>query len=351
MIHHYTIRTYTAALMDLFNDLEVSYTLSDGTIKTKNIPIKYTTKEKSITLDEYTTEQLLSGNTNVLPCSSLAFVGLNTLNERQTNKNARINRVKDKDEYSYSYNSVSYGFEYSLIIKCRGMNELTSIIEQIAPKFNPSVNIDVADAQNLNLMSRVPVILNSIDFEDDNYNETSSNIFTITVNLIIKGSLYPPIREITKIKKYKIFLNQENDDGTYTRKSVQNWDIDNSGNMINGEIDIIDNVRLFPPEIQGLVTSKPFTIGKNEITGIYEDKDGKIDEEKFEFTILRGEEYILEYTVVNDKITIIMKDNTPPRYEVELMFKVTDIYNNFDTLSKVFRTHHTIHHKIHSPND
>ena len=40
-MHHGTIRKYTAAILDLFNDLEVQYRDSNSAIITKKIPVKY----------------------------------------------------------------------------------------------------------------------------------------------------------------------------------------------------------------------------------------------------------------------------------------------------------------------
>ena len=50
--HHNTIRTYTGALLNLFNDLEVQYKNSVGEITSRNIPVRFASKEKSKILDD-----------------------------------------------------------------------------------------------------------------------------------------------------------------------------------------------------------------------------------------------------------------------------------------------------------
>jgi len=336
MIHHYTMRTYTAALLDLFNDLEVQYKLSDGSLKTKNIPLNYSGREKAIVMDKYTIEQILSGNINVLPRATLTLLGMQKSKNRTTNKNLKINTVKTVDSFSYSWNSVPYIVNYELIIQCRGMNELTSIIEQICPKFNPIVNIDVADAQNLSEYTRIPITLDDITWTDDEYSELSSNVFTITAQLGVSGSLYSPIREIEKIKEFKIFINEDERDGTYTKKSILNWDVEDS--EIVGEVDsnIVENTETFPPFINGLVPDVAFTVGENILTGVFNDVDNPIYELNFEFTILTGSEFVKSSSNDFNSFKLDVNDDTPVGTEIEIQFKVTDVHGNFDSIDKIF---------------
>ena len=161
--HHNTIRTYTGALLNLFNDLEVQYKNSSGEVTSRNIPIRFATKEKSKILDEYTTEQLTSGNYNVLPRANLSWSNMIKAEQRTTNKHVKINTKATDTHFEFLYNSVPYEFTYELTIMCRGLNEATMIIEQIACKFNPIINIDVYDATNLDEPTRIPVSLLDIE--------------------------------------------------------------------------------------------------------------------------------------------------------------------------------------------
>jgi len=334
MIHHYTLRTYTAMLLGLFNDIEVEYKLSDGTRKSKNIPIKFSTREKATIIDENTLEQLLSGNYNILPRSTLVLSGLGKNGARTTNKNLKINTVKSDDTYSYSYNSVPYMVNFELIVMCRGMNELTAIIEQVAPRFNPTMNIDVSDAQNLSEYSRIPVSLNEITWTDSPYDELSSNIFELTFALSVQGSLYPPIRDIHKIKEVKMFMSDVSN-GIELR-TITNWDVDDEGLLINEDrTTITDESELFPV-VQGLVVDGAFTIGTNTLTGIYSDVDEVAGEAKFEFNVLRGGEYVDNIEVDNNILTFDVNDDTPKGTEVEVSFKVIDIDGNYDTIEKIY---------------
>lgn len=233
--HHGTIRKYTAALLGAFNDIEIQYEKSTTESVTKEVPIVYGVREKSRILDKYTTEQLLSGNYNVLPRASLSMAGMDKAESRTTNKNRKINQYKTDQTIDYQFNSVPYTFNFELIFQCRGMNEVTQIVEQIAPKFNPTVDIDVWDATNLNEPTRVPVKLESIDIESEEYDELSSNIFSVVCLLSLAGNLYPPIKQQERIQEFKMRIN-EIDGDFYTQKEILNWDVGLDGHIIDGSL-------------------------------------------------------------------------------------------------------------------
>ena len=229
--HHGTIRKYTAAILDLFNDLEIQYENSLGETKSRPIPIRYSSREKATIFDEYTTEQLLSGNYSILPRASLTLQSMSKVDSRVTNKNTKINQYKTDDSIEFSFNSVPYEFTFEIIVQCRGMNEAAQIIEQIAPKFNPTVNIDVWDAANLSEPTRIPVRLTDVQLSSEDYEELSTNIFTVTFSLSIMGNLYPPIKSQERVKQFKLMMN-EVQGKHYQPKQMVEWDVDLNGKPI-----------------------------------------------------------------------------------------------------------------------
>jgi len=236
MFHHGTIRKYTAALLDIFNDLEIQHKTSSGELLSKKIPIRYSTREKATIFDEYSTEQLLSGNYSILPRASLAMASMAKSEQRVTNKNTKINQFKTDSTIEFSYNSVPYEFSYEIIIQCRGMNEVTQIIEQIAPKFNPTLNVDIWDAQNLSEPTRVPIKLTDIQFSSEEYEELSSNIFTITISIALIGNLYPPIKSQERVQTFMMMINGLDGD-YYTQKEMLEWDVNLDGYLFNETLD------------------------------------------------------------------------------------------------------------------
>ena len=96
---------------------------------------------------------------------------------------------------------VAYTFSYSLKIMCRGMNEACQIVEEIAPKFNPNVAIDLYDAENEDSLTRVALQLNSIGIESEGFEEKSMNICTVSCDLTLNGYLFQPIQKYSIIKE------------------------------------------------------------------------------------------------------------------------------------------------------
>ncbi len=326
--HHNTIRTYTGALLNLFNDLEVQYKNSLGEITARNIPVKFATKEKSKILDEYTTEQLTSGNYNVLPRANLAWSSIMRSEQRTQNKNVKINTKANETNFEFLYNSVPYEFTYELTIMCRGMNEATMIIEQIACKFNPIINIDVFDATNLDEPTRIPVQLLDIGVEPNEYEELSNNILNITVGLSIKGNIYPPIKSIDRIKEFKMFLNESQEDkfNNYNKKSILNYDVQDSVST-NGTI-FIPEIGDTTPRIIEIVGSN-VVVGSNNLTCIWEDADSTAREVSFEWFVLSGSAVI---NVNKDKAVLVVSASG----SIEVLCKITDERGNYNSKTKIF---------------
>lgn len=206
MFYHNTIRRYTLALLDFFNNMEIQY-LGDGDeVITKSVPIRYKTREKLLSIDK-STEQILSGNTNVLPRAELEFTGLSADTERQASKYLKINRLRKGSEADYQMNCLSYEFSFTVKVLCRGFNEVSQLIEQVAPKFNPIVNIDVRDAEDEQEPTRIPVQLDGVEFDVPEYEAASNNICTVSFNLKLFGYLFQPIKTYSLVKELHVNLN------------------------------------------------------------------------------------------------------------------------------------------------
>jgi hypothetical protein len=314
--------------MDLFNGFEIQYEDSNGVTISRNIPIKYSSREKSRIIDDHTAEQLLSGNTNVLPRGSIAISTMVKSDQRVQNKNMKIATIRTDDTFEYMYNSVPYEFTFELVFQCRGMNEATMIIEQIAPKFNPIVNIDVWDVGNLDEPTRVPVKLLDIGIEQEEYEELSTNIVSINVGLGITGNLYPPVKSVSQVKELKMYINQQ-DGNFFARKAILGWDVDSDGLATNEEINETEDVTTYAPNVISINSVDVVGVGSNNITVIYDDKDNKLQELTFTWSILSG-----SATVVGDLYTAQLTISGTGDVEVQVV--ITDIYGNYNSLSRIF---------------
>ena len=211
MISHGTISLYTGALLSFLRKIKIEYLDENENLITKNIPIMYSSKEKARSLEFFNQKDFISGNVNLLPRGTLALVSIMKREDALLNRNIKINKVKNiNGSFEYAYNSVPFSFVYEFNIFCRGMSELTSLIEIIMPKFNPNLSLDVYDVANLDEPSRVPLKLMDVTFSEvDEFSETSKNIWNLTFSMQIDGNLYQNIKTINPLTEYKEAVNTQ----------------------------------------------------------------------------------------------------------------------------------------------
>ena len=211
MISHGTISLYTAALLSFLRKIKIEYLDENENLISKNIPIMYSSKEKARSLEFFNQKDFISGNVNLLPRGTLALVSIMKREDALLNRNIKINKVKNiNGSFEYAYNSVPFSFVYEFNIFCRGMSELTSLIEIIMPKFNPNLSLDVYDVANLDEPSRVPLKLMDVTFSEvDEFSETSKNIWNLTFSMQIDGNLYQNIKTINPLTEYKEAVNTQ----------------------------------------------------------------------------------------------------------------------------------------------
>lgn len=208
MISHGTINSYVGALLTFLRNIDISYSDENKNLITKNIPIMYTSKEKSDSLEFLNAEDIKTGNVNILPRGTLALVSIQKREEASLNRNIKVNKTRTDNKIEYSFNSVPYSFIFEFNIFCRGMNELASLIEIILPNFNPNLSLDIYDVANLDEPTRVPLKLMDVTFSEVEENsETSKNIWMLTFSMQMDGQLYQQIKTTNLLREYDMLTN------------------------------------------------------------------------------------------------------------------------------------------------
>ena len=208
MISHGTINSYVGALLTFLRNIDISYIDENKNLITKNIPIMYTSKEKSDSLEFLNAEDIKTGNVNILPRGTLALVSIQKREEASLNRNIKVNKTRTDNKIEYSFNSVPYSFIFEFNIFCRGMNELASLIEIILPNFNPNLSLDIYDVANLDEPTRVPLKLMDVTFSEvDENSETSKNIWMLTFSMQMDGQLYQQIKTTNLLREYDMLTN------------------------------------------------------------------------------------------------------------------------------------------------
>lgn len=253
MISHGTISLYTAALLSFLRKIKIEYLDENENLISKNIPIMYSSKEKAKSLEFFNQKDFISGNVNLLPRGTLALVSIMKREDALLNRNIKINKVKNSNgSFEYAYNSVPFSFIYEFNIFCRGMSELTSLVEIIMPKFNPNLSLDVYDVANLDEPSRVPLKLMDVSFEEvDGFSETSKNIWNLTFSMQIDGNLYQNIKTINPLTEYKEAVNTQYTSFEQLNNTIYSAYFKNTKlSSKNNELKVIFKTALDLPEIK-----------------------------------------------------------------------------------------------------
>lgn len=209
--HFETLRTYTASLLSLFGDLEVQTTHSDGKIHTSRVPIQYSNREKSDIINQLDYNQIFSANSQILPRAVLIFNSMAPARERQKVKFQKIFTIDTPDgKRQFQFNSIPYNFEFQIVAQTRGMNEACQIIEQVCTYFNPSYNMKIAEVPFSGVeKTSVKLELTNTTVEQQDIDDYSTNIATITFDLTLSGNLYPAIKNSEIIKSIQLHLHTQ----------------------------------------------------------------------------------------------------------------------------------------------
>jgi hypothetical protein len=206
--YHNSIRNYTIALLDLFNDIHIPrYDKNGDRIQDITVPIKFGTREKGYILSSQDYENLHNGNVNVLPKMILEFNSLSKAQDRNTNKNSRINKRTPAVEQvlkEYQYNAVAYDFEFTLHFATKTFTDCTIIIEQIAPMFRPDISIKIQELDIQEEPTTVPVAIGDFDIEIPDLEHGEIRIIEGSLPITLKGNLYLPIKDQGVIRDIEV---------------------------------------------------------------------------------------------------------------------------------------------------
>ena len=242
--YHSTTKKLVIAFGGLFGNIFCRTKDRGGiTQKIVKVPIAFAQKEKFIVRLQQDPD-LAEDMQIVLPRLSFEITGLDYDSPRQLNK---IHKIKGTDgtRNVFSYMPVPYNVSFNLYSFTRTTEDNLQIMEQIVPYFTPEMNLSIKMLQVPELSQDVPLILNSVN-TDDQYDggfEDRRYIIT-TYSLTMKAYYYGPILGSTDAEKHF-------DDG----KQV---------NVIKRVITTVNN------SIKYTATIDPFTAGADDIFDVVE---------------------------------------------------------------------------------
>jgi hypothetical protein len=211
------LRKLTIAFGQLFNNIVLQNTSSTGAItKRIRVPLAYAPKEKFIVrLEQQANLQSDREVSITLPRLGFEITGLSYDSTRKLNKMNKTIRVKNNEEgkkTNFNYTPVPYNINFILYSFTATAENGLQIIEQILPFFQPEYTVTMNVVPELSLVRDIPIILNSVNYEDTYNGEfTQRRAVIYTLSFTAKTYLYGPMSNQKVIKTAQADLGASTD--------------------------------------------------------------------------------------------------------------------------------------------
>jgi len=218
--YHEIIRKTIISFGTLFNDISIRHTKSDGTIldETK-VGLSYGPMQKFLTKIQEQ-EQLTKSIAITLPRMSFEMTRIQYDATRKTGITQTFKAVDTTDNKTKKvFMPVPYNIEFELNIFSKLNDDALQIIEQILPFFQPSFNLTVDLVSSIGEKRDIPIVLDSIDFQDDyegSFETRRALIYTLRFSA--KTYLFGPIAKSTEGLIRKVQTDIYADTNTQTAK-------------------------------------------------------------------------------------------------------------------------------------
>ena len=207
--YHETIRNVIVAFGTMFNNIQIVRKNNSGTvIQTMKVPLAYGPKQKFLTrLDQ--DPSLSSATAITLPRLGFEIGNLSYDPIRKMNRVQKFKKVKSSSSSSNKLDTqfmpVPYNMDITLYAMAKNSDDALQIVEQILPYFQPDYTLTINDMTDMGIKKDVPIILNSIDYEDNyqgNFEARRAIIYTLTFTT--KFFLYGPVTSSKVIKTVQV---------------------------------------------------------------------------------------------------------------------------------------------------
>ena len=205
--YHETIRKVVVAFGTMFNNIQLVRKDNSGNIiQTMKVPLAYGPRDKYLTrLDD--DADLTKSVAVTLPRIGFEINNLTYDPTRKLNRVQKFKKVKgDKnDQLDTQYMPVPYNLEFTLYIMAKQSEDALQVVEQILPYFQPDYTITINDMTDMGIKKDVPIVLNSISYEDDYQADFQTRRAIIyTLSFTTKFYLYGPVTSSSIIKTVQV---------------------------------------------------------------------------------------------------------------------------------------------------
>lgn len=185
-----TIVGFGSLFSNIYIDRKQGDSVNGDTVQRVQVPLAYAPKEKwLVRLDS---DPTLEHNTYVtLPRMSFEITGYTYDATRKTNRMSTITCGVGTNAMNMVFSPVPYNIDIYLYILTKTQEDGLQIIEQILPTFTPEYTLQIKTVDDMNIITSVPVILNSVTVQDDYDGDFQTRRFvTHTLSFTLKTSMF-----------------------------------------------------------------------------------------------------------------------------------------------------------------
>ena len=202
--YHETMRKVVVAFGTMFNNIQLVSKDYDGNIiQTMKVPLAYGPRGKFLVRLDADADLGSKTSSITLPRIGFEINNLSYDPARKLNRVQKFRKVKgdNSDQLDTQYMPVPYNLDFELYILAKQSDDALQIVEQILPYFQPDYTITMNDMAAMGIKKDVPVILNSISYEDDYQGEFQNRRALIySLSFTAKFYLYGPVTSSSVIK-------------------------------------------------------------------------------------------------------------------------------------------------------
>ena len=219
--YHEIIRKTIIAFGTLFNDIHIKHKDETKVISDMRVPLAYGPTQKFLAK----LEQQADLNKPVqitLPRMSFEMTSIDYDASRKTGVTQTF-RAVDGNTMKKVFMPVPYNIGFELSILCKLNDDALQIVEQILPNFQPAFNLTVDLVESIGEKRDIPIVLNSVSFQDDYEGDFSTRRALIyRLQFTAKTYLFGPIADNPEGLIRKVIVdNYADTDRTTAKREVR----------------------------------------------------------------------------------------------------------------------------------
>ena len=222
--YHEIIRKTIIAFGTLFNDIHIQHKDDSKTISDMKVGLAYGPTQKFLAR----LEQQADLNKPVqitLPRMSFEMTSIDYDSSRKTGVTQTF-RAVDGNKMKKVFMPVPYNIGFELSILCKLNDDALQIVEQILPNFQPAFNLTVDLVESIGEKRDIPIVLNSVSFQDDYEGDFSTRRALIyRLQFTAKTYLFGPIADNPEGLIRKVIVDNYADTDRTTAKREMRYTV------------------------------------------------------------------------------------------------------------------------------